>query len=59
VRVSLFQVERQLDDWPEKDQRETQWFDAHEAAMLVREGSLTEIIDRISAASRTWRIAGW
>ena len=38
VRVFLFQVERQLDDWPEKSERETQWFEASEAARLVDEG---------------------
>jgi len=59
VRVFLFQVERQLNDWAEKDQRATQWFDAQEAAMLVSEGGLTEIIERISTSSRTWRIVGW
>jgi len=52
VRVFLFQVERQVDDWPEKEQRETQWFDAHKAAKLVREGGLTEIIDRTCASVR-------
>ena len=35
VRVFLFRVERQLDDWPEKSERETKWFDATEAAALV------------------------
>jgi 8-oxo-dGTP pyrophosphatase MutT (NUDIX family) len=44
VRVFLFQVERQLDDWPEKSTRETRWFDAEEAAELVEEGGLAEII---------------
>ena len=28
VRVFLFRVERQLDDWPEKRERETKWFEA-------------------------------
>ena len=44
MRVFLFQVERQLDDWPEKSARETRWFDAEEAAELVEEGGLAEII---------------
>ena len=44
VRVFLFRVERQLDDWPEKSARETRWFDAEEAAELVEEGGLAEII---------------
>jgi hypothetical protein len=44
VRVFLFRVERQLDDWPEESARETRWFDAEEAAELVEEGGLAEII---------------
>ena len=50
VRVFLFRVERQLDDWPEKGQRETKWFEASEAASLVEEGGLAEIIDRFSGS---------
>jgi len=50
VRVFLFRVERQLDDWPEKNERETKWFDASEAADLVDEGGLAEIIDRFSGS---------
>jgi hypothetical protein len=50
VRVFLFRVERQLDDWPEKSQRETNWFEASEAASLVDEGGLAEIIDRFSGS---------
>src|SRR3984885_16355574 len=46
VRVFLFRVERQLDDWPEKNRRETKWFDAKEGASLVDEGGLAEIIER-------------
>ena len=48
---SFFRVERQLDDWPEKNRRETKWFDAHEAASLVDEGGLAEIIDRFAGSS--------
>ena len=50
VRVFLFRVERQLDDWPEKSQRETRWFDAEEAAGLVEEGGLAEIIERFAGS---------
>ena len=50
VRVFLFRVERQLDDWPEKSQRETRWFDAKEAVDMVEEGGLAEIIDRFSGS---------
>jgi hypothetical protein len=41
-------VEQQLDDWPEKRERETKWFEARKAASLVDEGGLAEIIDRFS-----------
>ena len=44
VLVYLFEVERQLDNWPEKGQRETRWFEPSEAAMLVDEGALGEIL---------------
>ena len=37
-------VDRQLDDWPEKGQRETRWFDPADAAALVDEGGLAEIM---------------
>ena len=50
VRVFLFRVEQQLDDWPEKNQREAKWFDAEEAADLVEEGGLAEIISRFSGS---------
>jgi 8-oxo-dGTP pyrophosphatase MutT (NUDIX family) len=50
VRVFLFRVERQLDDWPEKHLRETKWFDANEAAELVDEGGLADIIDRFAGS---------
>jgi 8-oxo-dGTP pyrophosphatase MutT (NUDIX family) len=44
VWVFLLRVDHQLDDWPEKAQRETQWFDTAEAARRVEEGALAEII---------------
>ncbi len=50
VRVYSFRVERQLDAWPEKPQRETRWFDATEAAALVEEGGLAGIIERFSGS---------
>ena len=50
VRVYSFRVEHQLDDWPEKKQRETKWFDATEAAMMVEEVGLAGIIDRFSGS---------
>jgi len=50
VRVFSFRVERQLDDWPEKQHRETAWFDAAEAATLVAEAGLAGIIERFAGS---------
>jgi 8-oxo-dGTP pyrophosphatase MutT (NUDIX family) len=46
VQVFLLLVERQLDDWPEKSQRETRWVESQEAYELVGEGGLAELIRR-------------
>ena len=48
VHVFLMWVEEQLDDWPEKTERQTQWFAVSDAAGLVDEGGLSEIILRLS-----------
>ena len=48
VRVFLFRVEQQLDDWPERGERERKWFDASEAVALVEEGGLAEIMARFA-----------
>jgi 8-oxo-dGTP pyrophosphatase MutT (NUDIX family) len=45
VRVFLFRVERQLDEWPEKGERESKWVEAKDAVALVDEGGLAEIIN--------------
>ena len=46
VEVEVFPllVEQQLEDWPEKGQRETRWFAPGEAALLVQEGGLAELL---------------
>jgi len=46
VMVFLFLVERQLDDWPEKAERETRWFEPSDAYASVDEGGLAEILRR-------------
>jgi 8-oxo-dGTP pyrophosphatase MutT (NUDIX family) len=46
VFVFLFEVERQLDDWPERSQRETRWVEPQEAYELVSEGGLAELLRR-------------
>lgn len=50
VSVFLFRVERQLDDWPEKAQREARWVAPLEAYELVEEGGLAEIMQRTIGA---------
>jgi 8-oxo-dGTP pyrophosphatase MutT (NUDIX family) len=44
VGVFLLRVSRQLDDWPEQAERETQWFDPEQAADLVSERGLATIL---------------
>jgi 8-oxo-dGTP pyrophosphatase MutT (NUDIX family) len=44
VRVFLLAVDHQVDDWPEKAQREYRWAEPTRAAQMVNEGGLAEII---------------
>ncbi len=44
VRVFLMAVERELDDWPERDQRERRWMPPGEAALRVSEPDLAQIL---------------
>jgi 8-oxo-dGTP pyrophosphatase MutT (NUDIX family) len=50
VLVFSLRVEHQLDDWPEKTQRETKWFDAAEAVTLVDEVGLAGTIERFAGS---------
>ncbi len=52
VHVFLLSVSQQLEDWPEKCQRETRWVDVSEAPALVDEGGLAELIRSVFTASR-------
>jgi 8-oxo-dGTP pyrophosphatase MutT (NUDIX family) len=49
VKVFPFAAEQQLADWPERGQRETRWFPPAEAAMLVGEGGLVELLLQLAA----------
>jgi 8-oxo-dGTP pyrophosphatase MutT (NUDIX family) len=51
LQVFLFRVKQQLKHWPEKRERELRWADAEEAANLVQEGGLSEIIRRFAGSS--------
>jgi len=44
VRVFLLSVDHQVDEWPEKAQREWRWVDPIKAAQMVQEGGLAEIL---------------
>lgn len=44
VDVFLLSVERQVDSWPEMEQRQTEWFTPAEAAMLVEDGGLVTLL---------------
>ena len=55
VRVYPFLVEQQLNDWPEKSERETRWFRPAAACELVDEDGLADIIRhamKVEAGSR-------
>ena len=44
VDVFLLQVERELDEWPEKGQRERRWMTPAQAALLVSEAGLVDLL---------------
>src|SRR3954471_13026149 len=44
VEVFPLEVERLLEDWPEKTQRERRWFTLAEAAAAVQEGALGRLM---------------
>jgi hypothetical protein len=56
VLVFLFRVERQLEDWPEKAQRETRWFELSVASRLVDEGGLAELLRQVTSAHTAPRL---
>lgn len=48
VEVFLLHVREQLADWPEKGQRRLRWVEVAEAALMVQEGGLVEILLRLA-----------
>ncbi|WP_207480383.1 NUDIX hydrolase [Arenibaculum pallidiluteum] len=48
VEAYLLEVERELDDWPERGQRERRWMSPGQAAMLVEEGGLVSMLLRLA-----------
>jgi hypothetical protein len=49
VDVFPLRVERLLDDWPERGQRERRWFSPAQAADAVDEGELATLLLRLAA----------
>jgi len=49
VRVFPLEVKRQKTDWPEKDERKFRWFSPAEAANVVQESALSDIILNIGS----------
>jgi 8-oxo-dGTP pyrophosphatase MutT (NUDIX family) len=49
VAVFTMRVKQELDDWPERRQRQRQWFKLTEAAGLVQEPELADLFLRIAA----------
>ena len=52
VAVFSMRVSRQRDRWPEQRQRMTQWFSAEEAATLVDDAELRDVISSFIAAQK-------
>ena len=50
VGVFLLRVSRQLENWPEQAERETQWFDPEQAADLVSESGLAAILRSVRSS---------
>jgi 8-oxo-dGTP pyrophosphatase MutT (NUDIX family) len=49
VEIFALEVEEQLTSWPEKDQRQTRWFELQEAADTVQEAELSAMIRNLAA----------
>lgn len=53
IVVHPLAVERELDQWPERDQRERKWFAFREAAEQVDSSELAAIILKLGARTTT------
>lgn len=50
VHVYRLEVQQELDDWPEKGQRERCWMSPSQAALLVSESGLARILLRLGGS---------
>jgi 8-oxo-dGTP pyrophosphatase MutT (NUDIX family) len=55
VKVFLLEVDEELDDWPEKDERERKWLTVAKAAEAVAEPELADLIRIVAAELRVKR----
>ncbi len=53
VRVTVYQLEvtEELTSWPERDQRERSWFTPTDAAAVVEEPELQDLLRRLASGS--------
>ena len=49
VRLFLMEVDQELDDWPERSQRQRRWVSAIEAEQLVSEPNLAKLLTEFAA----------
>lgn len=49
VQVFLFEVDAELDEWPEKGQRERRWMSPSAAALMVSEPGLVQLMLALAA----------
>ena len=58
IKVDVFGmlVRRQLETWPEQAERDTRWFTAADAAMLVAEPRLAKLINRLPVLVRRGKL---
>jgi len=55
VEVFLLRVEKQCKKWPEKKERRLAWFTPDEAALLVKEPGLAQLLLRLKEITRSER----
>ena len=53
VKTYLFDVTTELDEWPEKAERERRWMGPAEAALLVTEIGLIQILMKLAVPAQT------
>lgn len=52
VDTFVMEVEQQMPAWPEQDERKTEWFAPEEAASLVQEPELRDLIKKFAKQMR-------